>query len=44
VRRIDQVFAIEREINGASADQRLAVRQERSKPIVADLETYLREQ
>ena len=44
VRRIDEVFAIEREINGASVDARLAVRQERSKPLVADLETYMREQ
>jgi len=43
VRRIDEVFAIEREINGASLDTRLAVRQERSMPLVANLETYMRE-
>jgi transposase len=44
VRRIDEVFAVEREINGASIDARRAVRQERSKPLVADLESYMREQ
>jgi len=44
VRRIDEVFAIEREINGASIDARLAVRQERSMPLVAGFEAYMREQ
>jgi transposase len=44
VRRIDEVFAIEREINGAAIDARLAVRQERSKPLVADLEAFMRQQ
>lgn len=44
VRRIDEVFAVEREINGASLGTRLAVRQERSKPLVVGLETYMREQ
>jgi transposase len=44
VRRIDEVFAIEREINRASVETRLAVRQERSKPLVADLEAYMGEQ
>src|SRR5437870_2370526 len=34
VRRIDAIFAIERDINGATAEQRLAVRQERVKPLV----------
>jgi hypothetical protein len=29
VRRIDAIFAIEREINRATAEQRLALRQER---------------
>jgi transposase len=29
VRRIDAIFAIEREINGATAERRLALRQER---------------
>ena len=31
VRRIDELFAIEREINGLSGDQRVAVRTHRSK-------------
>jgi transposase len=44
VRRIDELFAIEREINGKTADQRRTVRQARSKPLVAALETWLREQ
>ena len=44
VRRIDELFAIEREINGQLADQRRAVRQERSKPLVDDLEKWLRDE
>ena len=44
VRRIDALFAIERGINGQSAEQRHAVRQERSAPLVADLEVWLRAQ
>ena len=44
VRRIDDLFAIERAINGKSSDERRAVRQERSKPLVAALESYMREQ
>ena len=44
VRRIDELFAIERDINGKPPDERKAVRQERSKPLVAALETWLREQ
>jgi transposase len=44
VKRIDALFAIEREINGASAEHRLAVREERSLPLVAALQTYLHEQ
>lgn len=44
VRRIDALFDIERQINGHSADERLAVRQERSAPLVADLEAFLREE
>lgn len=43
VRRIDALFAIEREINGKPPDERLAVRRERSKPLVDDLEQWLRE-
>src|SRR6201995_2289390 len=44
VRRIDALFDIERAINGQSAEQRCAVRQELSAPLVADLEHWLREQ
>jgi transposase len=44
VRRIDALFDIERAINGQSAAQRLAVRQEASTALVADLEVWLREQ
>ena len=44
VRRIDELFEIEREINGRAPEQRLAVRQKRSKPLVAALEAWLREQ
>jgi transposase len=42
VRRIDVIFAIEREINGLSADQRQATRKVRVAPIVADLEEWMR--
>lgn len=42
VRRIDELFAIEREINGKAPDERRAVRQDRSKPLVDALETWLR--
>ena len=44
VRRIDALFDIERAINGQSAEQRRAVRQQLSAPLVADLERWLREQ
>ena len=44
VRRIDALFDIERDINGQSAKQRRAVRQELSAPLVADLEAWMREQ
>ena len=44
VKRIDALFAIEREINGLNPAQRLAVRNERSRPLVIALETWLREQ
>src|SRR3546814_510511 len=44
VRRIDALFEIEREINGITAAQRLAVRQERSAPLLTELETWLREE
>lgn len=42
VKAIDAIFEIEREINGRSPDERLAIRQERSRPLVVDLETRLR--
>lgn len=44
VRRIDELFAIEREINGQLADRRRAVRKDRSKPLVDDLEKWLRDE
>src|ERR687886_1442801 len=42
VRRIDAIFAIEREINGRSAAERLAVRQARIAPLIAELEAWMR--
>ena len=42
VKRIDALFDIEREINGEAAERRLAVRRERSAPLVADLEAWMR--
>src|SRR5262249_22929616 len=42
VRRIDAIFAIEREINGATAEQRLACRNERVEPLVSELEAWMR--
>lgn len=44
VKRIDVLFAIEREINGLSPEGRLRVRQERSRPAIAELQGWLREQ
>jgi transposase len=44
VRRIDALFEIERSINGRSAEERLAVRQRLSRPLVDDLHLYMREQ
>ena len=44
VERIDALFAIEREINGLTPQERLRVRDERSRPLVVALETWLREQ
>ncbi len=41
VRRIDALFEIERAINGQGADQRQAVRQELSAPLLADLQTWM---
>ena len=42
VRRIDAIFDIERTINGETAERRLAVRRERSAPLVAELEDWMR--
>ena len=42
VRRIDEVFAIEREINGVAAEQRRAVREERIRPLIGALEGWMR--
>jgi transposase len=44
VRRIDALFEIERSINGKSAEERRAARQLLSRPLVADLEVWMREQ
>src|SRR6266704_5989219 len=44
VHRIDALFEIERSINGKRADERLAVRQTLSRPLVDDLHVYLRAQ
>jgi transposase len=44
VKRIDVLFAIEREINGLMPQERLCVRQERSRPLIIELQTWLREQ
>jgi transposase len=41
VRRIDALFDIEREINGKSAAERLAVRQKLSAPLVAELADWM---
>jgi transposase len=43
VRLIDELFVVERTINGATPEQRLAVRKDRSAPIVAQLQTWLDE-
>jgi len=42
VRCIDELFAIERTISGRSAGDRLTMRQQLSRPIVADLEGWMR--
>jgi transposase len=42
VRRIDAIFDIEREVNGRSIDERLAVRRVRVAPLVSELETWMR--
>src|SRR5258705_13064843 len=42
VRRLDALFEIERAINGQPALERLAVREQRSAPLVAELEIWMR--
>jgi transposase len=42
VRRIDAIFAIEREITGHAAAERLAVRRARIVPLIAELEAWMR--
>src|SRR3984957_187660 len=42
VKRIDAIFKIEREINGVTAEERLAARRSRSAPLVAALEEWTR--
>jgi transposase len=44
VRRIDMLFEIERSINSKTSEQRLAVRRERSRPLIAELEIWMRQQ
>lgn len=43
LRRIAELYKIEDAIRGHSADERSAARQESSRPIIADLEPWLRE-
>jgi transposase len=42
VRRIDEIFAVERENSGLSAGERLAVRKTRIAPLVTGLESWMR--
>lgn len=42
VRRIDTIFAIEREINGLPSPERLNVRRQRVAPLVGDLQQWMR--
>lgn len=44
VTRFDALFSIEREINGMTPQERVRVRQERSRALAAELEGWLREQ
>lgn len=44
VKKIDAVFELERAINGLSAEQRRAARQDRIKPLVDDLYVWMKEQ
>jgi transposase len=42
VRRIDAIFAIEREISGLAADDRCTVRQDRVAPLAGELQEWMR--
>ena len=42
LQRIAGLYAIEKQIRGTSPDQRRTVRQQRAKPLVADLEAFIR--
>ncbi len=42
VKRYDELFEIERQINGLSAEERLAVRQQKSKPLFDDMHAWLK--
>lgn len=44
VKRIDALFDIERGINGLRADERRNIRREKSAPLLASLEAWLREE
>lgn len=43
MRLIDGLFAVERQINGASPDERLGLRRQQSAPILAELEAWMDE-
>jgi transposase len=44
LQRIAGLYAIEKQIRGTSPDQRRTVRQQRAKPLVVDLEAFIRAQ
>jgi len=44
LRRIRELYAIEAEINGQNAKQRALIRQERARPMLDQLKSYLKEQ
>ena len=44
VKNIDELFAIEREINGITGNERLATRTNQSAPLVASLFDWMSEQ
>jgi transposase len=44
LQRIAGLYAIEKQIRGASPEQRRAARQQRAKPLVAELEAFIRAQ